>query len=87
MLNTLSNHGFLPHSGRNILKEATVNALFNALNVDEEFSTTLFLAAILTSPEPSSTTYSLNDLGRHNLQEHDASLRYGVHTRWPGIVN
>ena len=35
MLNTLANHGFLPHDGKDITREVTENALFDALNINK----------------------------------------------------
>lgn len=76
MLNTLANHGFLPHSGKNITEEDTVNALNTALNVDQSLGVFLFQHAITTNPAPNATNFSLDNLDRHNILEHDASLRY-----------
>lgn len=76
MLNTLANHGFLPHSGKDISKEVGANALFEALNMNKTLSEFLFDFALTTNPKPNATTFSLNDLGNHNVLEHDASLRY-----------
>lgn len=75
MLNTLANHGFLPHSGQNITREETVNALYTALNVNQTLGVFLFKHAITTNPTPNATNFSLYDLRRHNILEHDASLR------------
>ncbi|KAK1757950.1 heme-thiolate peroxidase [Echria macrotheca] len=74
MLNTLANHGFLPHDGKDIDKETTETALFEALNINKTLGGFLFDFAITTNPKPNSTTFSLNDLGNHNVLEHDASL-------------
>jgi aminoglycoside phosphotransferase (APT) family kinase protein len=76
MLNTLANHGFLPHDGHDITREETENALFEALNVNKTLASALFDFALTTNPEANATTFSLNDLGNHNILEHDASLRY-----------
>jgi Peroxidase, family 2 len=76
MLNTLANHGFLPHSGKNISDDDTVNALYTALNINQTLGLLLFQAAITTNPTPNATTFSLDDLSRHNILEHDASLRF-----------
>jgi hypothetical protein len=75
MLNTLANHGFLPHSGQNITEEDTVSALYTALNVNQSLGVFLFHHAITTNPAPNATNFSLYDLRRHNILEHDASLR------------
>ncbi|KAJ4346593.1 uncharacterized protein N0V89_010524 [Didymosphaeria variabile] len=74
MLNSLANHGFLPHSGKEIMLNTTVHALGAALNINEEVATNLFNFAITTNPEPNATEFSLENLGRHNVLEHDASL-------------
>ncbi|KAK4146695.1 Chloroperoxidase [Dichotomopilus funicola] len=74
MLNTLTNHGFLPHDGRNISREVTENALFDALNINKTLGSFLFDFAITTNPIENATTFSLNDLGNHGVLEHDASL-------------
>ena len=78
MLNTLANHGFLPHNGKDISKEVTAQALFDGLHINKTLGEFLFDFAITTNPAPNSTTFSLNDLGNHNVLEHDASLRYFV---------
>lgn len=75
MLNTLTNHGFFPHDGRDISREVTENALFDALNINKTLGSFLFDFAITTNPLENATTFSLNDLGNHNVLEHDASLR------------
>ncbi|KAH9897503.1 Cloroperoxidase [Xylariomycetidae sp. FL2044] len=75
MLNTLANHGFLPHSGKNIDYNRTAYALSTAINVGADLATDLFAAAIETNPAgPNVTTFDLNHLTRHNILEHDASL-------------
>lgn len=75
MLNTLANHGFLPHDGKNITEEITIKALDTALNIDAELGKFLFDFAATTNPEPNATEFSLDHLSRHNILEHDASLR------------
>ncbi len=74
MLNTLANHGFLPHHGKDITREVTANALFDALNINKTLGSFLFDFALTTNPTANATTFSLNDLGNHNILEHDASL-------------
>jgi hypothetical protein len=75
MLNSLANHGFLPHSGKGIKLSDTVHALDVALNIGEDIAKDLFGFAATTNPEPNATEFSLENLGRHNILEHDASLR------------
>lgn len=74
MLNTLANHGFLPHDGKDISEARTIQALGRALNIDKKLSEFLFEEALTTNPHTNATTFSLNDLSRHNILEHDASL-------------
>ncbi|KAI9685685.1 MAG: hypothetical protein M1822_004245 [Bathelium mastoideum] len=77
MLNTLANHGFLPHSGKDITEKDTVHALYTALNINQSLSELLFNFAITTNPAPNATTFSLDNLDRHDILEHDASLSRG----------
>lgn len=74
-LNMLANHGLLPRSGKNITQADLVTAMRQGMNQDESLSVLLFRAAVQTNPAKDNTTFSLPDLGRHNILEHDASLR------------
>lgn len=75
MLNTLANHGFLPHSGKGITANKTIDALFNALNIEKDLGQLLFNFAATTNPTPNATYFDLDHLSRHNVLEHDGSLR------------
>lgn len=74
MLNTLANHAYLPHSGKNITLDDAIYALDAALNINDDVSRNLFSFAVTTNPEANATSFSLENLGRHNILEHDASL-------------
>ncbi|KAI0893638.1 Cloroperoxidase [Annulohypoxylon nitens] len=74
MLNTLANHGFLPHSGKGITANKTIDALFNALNIEKDLGQLLFNFAATTNPTPNATYFDLDHLSRHNVLEHDGSL-------------
>ncbi|KAI1647035.1 Cloroperoxidase [Daldinia loculata] len=74
MLNTLANHGFLPHDGKSITVNKTVDALSSALNIAPELGSFLHKFAVTTNPQPNATTFDLNHLSRHNILEHDGSL-------------
>ncbi|KAI1087167.1 Cloroperoxidase [Rostrohypoxylon terebratum] len=74
MLNTLANHGFLPHDGKNITQDVTVNALGSALNFNSSLATLMFQMATIANPEPNATFFTLDQLNVHNVLEHDASL-------------
>lgn len=76
MLNTLSNHGLLPHSGYNFTHDVVVNALVNGVNFSPSLGTFLFNFAMLTNPDANATSFSLHQLATHGILEHDASLRY-----------
>ncbi|KAI0122365.1 Cloroperoxidase [Daldinia grandis] len=74
MLNTLSNHKFLPHDGRNITKDKVISAMSSALNFNESLAALMFQMAIVVNPEPNATFFTLDQLNRHNVLEHDGSL-------------
>lgn len=76
MLNTLANHNFLPHSGKDITEQVMVNALTSVLNFAPKLSKALFKFGKRTNPNRNITVISLDRLGIHNILEHDASLRY-----------
>jgi hypothetical protein len=76
MLNTLANHGFFPHDGKNIDLETALAGLGAALNGERDLGTSLFESAVKSNlATPNATTFSLSDLAHHNIVEHDASLR------------
>lgn len=74
MMNTLANHGFFPHDGRNLTEENLVNGLSNGLNFAPEFGKLMFSHAIQVNTEPNATAFTLGMLNTHNVLEHDASL-------------
>lgn len=53
-----------------------VTAMKQGVNQDQSISAGLFIAATRTNPSGDNASFSLPDLGRHNILEHDASLRY-----------
>jgi hypothetical protein len=55
MLNTLANHGFLPHNGRDITRDIFLKALSDALNFDQESVDRLFTGALGAVPKFNST--------------------------------
>ncbi|KAI1856524.1 uncharacterized protein JN550_013765 [Neoarthrinium moseri] len=73
-MNTLANHGYLPHDGRNITLNNAIFALSTALNFDPALATTMWEHAIVANPEPNATFFTLENLNRHNVLEHDASM-------------
>lgn len=76
MLNTLANHEFLPHNGRDFTLDIVTNALKTALNISEVIAEGLHQEALATNLAENATTWGLDTLSNHNILEHDASLRY-----------
>lgn len=74
MMNTLANHGYLPHDGRNLTEETVVGALKNGINFDEALGKLMYQMAVPVNPEPNATFFTLDQLNQHNVLEHDASL-------------
>ncbi|WYZ43363.1 hypothetical protein EsH8_VI_001062 [Colletotrichum jinshuiense] len=74
MMNTLANHGFLPHDGRNLTQENVVKGLQEGLNFNTSLGTLMFQMALIANPEPNATFFTLDHLNAHNVLEHDASL-------------
>lgn len=73
-LNSLANHGILPHDGKNYTIPVLVKALTEAVNVSPEFAATISLLGTFTAADPTKGSFDLTDLLNHNLFEHDASL-------------
>lgn len=74
MLNTLTNHGFLPRDGRNFTKDNVIQGLNSGLNFDSALAGLMWEQAIIANPEPNATFFTLEHLNVHNVLEHDASL-------------
>lgn len=62
MLNTLANHGFLPHNGRDITRDIFLKALTDALNFDQESVDRLFTGGLNAVPKFNSTVSCLGIL-------------------------
>lgn len=57
MMNTLANHGFLPHDGRNLTQDVVVAALNDALNFNTSLGTIMFQQALPANPSYPNATY------------------------------
>ncbi|KAL7953144.1 Chloroperoxidase [Trichoderma compactum] len=71
MLNTLANHGYLPHNGRNISAQQVADAAFEVVNIDPmsiKQVANYFLRAA------NQTSIDLTDLNRPGILQHVASL-------------
>ncbi|KAF2764722.1 Cloroperoxidase [Teratosphaeria nubilosa] len=74
-LNTLANHGFIPHNGKNMTIPVLLVGLAEGMNMGADFTTAIGGAGLLSSPDPLAGSFDLNDLDQHNFPiEHDASL-------------
>ncbi|CAG8512355.1 7780_t:CDS:2 [Paraglomus brasilianum] len=71
-LNILANHGYLPHDGKNLSAAQITEALNKHLNVSRGFAN--FMARMAVYLVGSKGVCSLEDFGKHNVIEHDASL-------------
>ncbi|OJD38127.1 deoxyribonuclease-related protein [Diplodia corticola] len=74
VLNTLANHEFLPHNGKNITVDKAITALGDAMNISPALATTFFTGGLKTNPTPNATWFDLDMLHKHNVLEHDGSL-------------
>lgn len=74
MMNTLANHGFLPHNGKNLTQEVVTKGLGDGLNFAPALTEIMFKQALPANPTPNATFFDLDMLNRHNVLEHDASL-------------
>ncbi|TDZ54257.1 putative sterigmatocystin biosynthesis peroxidase stcC [Colletotrichum trifolii] len=74
MLNTLANHGFLPHNGRHITQDVVTKALKDAVNIAEDIAVAAFQPGLKTNPDPNANFIDLDMLNLHNAIEHDGSL-------------
>lgn len=65
MLNSLANHGFLHHNGRDISVEDLVDAFDNALNLSPDSTLPVAQLAVTTSTTGDPNTLNLDDLNTH----------------------
>ncbi|EAT87589.2 hypothetical protein HBH56_053050 [Parastagonospora nodorum] len=73
-MNTLANHGYLPHNGRKITRDILADAMLSGFNIAKSDAIILFSQAVRTNPEPFARTFDLDTLGREGVLEHDFSL-------------
>ncbi|KAM7196868.1 Cloroperoxidase [Naviculisporaceae sp. PSN 640] len=74
MLNTLANHNYIPHNGRNVSIDQIVAGIDKALNIEPAGVRPIAELASTTSTTGVPGTMNLNDLGKHGVIEHDSSL-------------
>jgi len=74
MLNTLANHGFLPRNGVNVSLDDLIVGLGESINLAAAATETPGEIALTTSTTGNASTFNLDDLDKHHILEHDASL-------------
>ena len=60
MLNTLANHGFLPHDGKNFTKSVVMKGLQDGLSFDKALIETMFEHALVVNPEEGAEWFDLS---------------------------
>ncbi|TKA42092.1 hypothetical protein B0A54_07179 [Friedmanniomyces endolithicus] len=73
-INSLANHGILPHNGRNITKAMANEALTKALHLDSHIANVFAAGAVAANPDHSAHSFDLNHVDKHGYIEHDVSL-------------
>ncbi|KAF7304159.1 HEME-HALOPEROXIDASE domain-containing protein [Mycena indigotica] len=74
-LNTLANHGYLPHNGKNFTVKTLMDASLKGFNVDWDAILIAAKFGMLSRNDFGSIeNMSLGALSLHNLVEHDASI-------------
>lgn len=58
-MNTLCNHGFVPHDGRNITLDKLTKGLKDAINIAPARALNIFETALSTNPIPNATVSNL----------------------------
>ncbi|KAH8203546.1 hypothetical protein TruAng_002294 [Truncatella angustata] len=74
MLNSMANHGWLPHNGKNIDLPTIQSAFENAMGFAPEVFVGITQSSLAVSTTGNSSTFNLQDLAFHNAIEHDGSL-------------
>ncbi|KAI5370369.1 Putative chloroperoxidase [Septoria linicola] len=79
MLNTLANHGYINHNGRNIEKQDLLNALLLNVGIQEScvetaMTNAFILCAFTTGADCGTTLHNLTLLGLPHAFEHDHSF-------------
>ncbi|KAL7914156.1 Peroxidase, family 2 domain-containing protein [Trichoderma velutinum] len=71
-LNSLANHGFLPHSGKNITVIDLIRGTYEGLGLSPEISIVVGVAELLKSYRLAA--FDLHELSNHGFIDHDCSL-------------
>lgn len=73
-LNTLANHSYLPHDGRNITFHKLVSALRNGMGFSPGLAIFMAIGGFTLLRRPSLAPFDLHGTARHNFIEHNASM-------------
>jgi hypothetical protein len=74
MLNALSNHSILPHSGRALTKSGTISAITTSLNLSPTIANIFTSVALTINPDHDAHSFDLDMVNKHGFIEHDVSL-------------
>ena len=75
----MANHGYIPHSGRNITLKDLIPGLKAGLNIGKDISIMAGTNALALNPEQPAISFDLDMLNLHNVIEHDNSLTRADH--------
>ncbi|OAX83560.1 hypothetical protein ACJ72_02072 [Emergomyces africanus] len=74
-LNSLANHGILPHNGKRMTYPTLLKGILEGLNVGFDLTLVAGTGGMLGAKNPLNLYFNLDDLSNHDLfAEHDASL-------------
>lgn len=81
-MNTLANHDFVPHNGRNVTMPVFVQACLDAFNISAAFCIDAFGTGVAASnPVPNATVSHA-----HPLMSHPACVRWWFRVRSPKLI-
>ena len=76
MVNSLANHGFLPHDGLNISLADLIVAFNESLNLAPAATTLVGQKALLASTTGSNATFNLDDINTHGSKYFVQTIGY-----------
>ncbi|KAL3418146.1 chloroperoxidase-like protein [Phlyctema vagabunda] len=76
-LNSLANHGLLPHDGKSIDLEILAAGTRAGFNLARDAAILVGTQALASSRTGNASTFDLDDLNTHQIIEHDGSLSRG----------
>lgn len=74
-LNSMANHGIIPHSGKGLTVQMLTDAMEQTFNIGFDLRTILAVGGVFASPTAlQNGQMNLDHLDKHNFIEHDGSL-------------